>query len=110
MAPLARLAHIVLALLLVLPSAQVHACAPAASMMHDMAMPGMTGHGMPHHPMPAPTAHHDCLGCIAPIDIAVYRPVRLARAIAMRTAPPTDSPFFLTPVARPDPPPPRPIV
>ncbi len=103
-----RLLFGLFALLLILPSLQAHAHAPIAptETMHHMHMDGMAGHEMPQHHEQVP-ALHDCLGCIAPIDIAVYRPAELAGSAVGREIRPIDADLLLARASAPEPPPPR---
>lgn len=102
-----RLLRIFLAVLLALPATQAAShlpdAAPAHVTMHDMA-----GH---HHgqggPAPGRASHHDCIGCIAPIDIRLYRPVNTPILGMVRDERPSDAAFLLARNAAPEPPPPR---
>jgi len=88
-----RLLCALLTLLLALPAVQAAHCGPV---MDHGATPAMT-HGEAHRVMaredhePAPTAPgkqmaHDCIGCAAPIDTRVYRPVERLALIPGRPA------------------------
>ncbi len=106
-----------LVLLLAIPAMQGNAHpaeaipAPVAA-MHDMAAHGMARHDMTmhhgqRHDAPGHASHHDCIGCIAPIDISLYRPVRtpgLGPSRDMRVA---ATAFLLARASAPEPPPPR---
>jgi hypothetical protein len=63
------------------------------------------------HDGPAPHSpargHHDCLGCIAPLDIGTYRPARAPRLLFIRAGGPADTVGQLIGSAAPEPPPPR---
>lgn len=108
-----RLFRIFLAVLLALPATQAASHLPDAAPVHDMMMHDMMTHKMvgDRHdhgmPAPVPAAHHDCIGCIAPIDIRLYRPVStpiLGTALEARAA---DMTFLVARNAAPEPPPPR---
>lgn len=90
MAVFRRILLALLTLLLALPAMQANACAPVgepvemaesqANLAHDHHAAARNedshrGHG-PALPEPARTTpHHECIGCVPPIDIRVYRPV-----------------------------------
>jgi hypothetical protein len=102
-----------LVLLLVLPAVQPPACAAMAAPEPHM-MPDMASHAAPastpHH-QPAPLVHgHDCLGCIAPIDIGAYRPATTPRFLALEAAGPARSAAPSSRSPAPEPPPPRRLV
>ncbi len=110
-----RLLCTLLIVLLALPAMQARACAPepvaAHHMGHDMTAAahhaGMA-HGAAGHEAPAPTApHHDCIGCIAPIDRAFYRPVSAPAAGPSLHAEAMPPPLGLDHSRPPEPPPPR---
>lgn len=104
---------------LALPAVQAHACHPVAgnetaqdSAMSGMDMAGMPGHFMPDHHAPAhrPTPQsmlHDCLGCIAPLDIGVYRPAEGPSLTMSEGAGIAPAAFHLSRASAPEPPPPR---
>jgi hypothetical protein len=98
-----------LAMLLALPAVQVHACTTMSEPAHSAmaAMSSMAEHD--HVPAPlAPLADgHDCLGCIAPINVSFYQPVDAPRVMARRKSGPAGTPTLLTHRAAPEPPPPR---
>ncbi len=80
---------------------------------HDMAGHDMTGHDMAgHHQAPAhaPATHHDCIGCIAPLDIAVYRPARAPRLLPGLAHGPANAAFVLSGALAPEPRPPRNLI
>lgn len=103
-----RLFRIFLAVLLALPATQAASHLPDAAPVHEMMMHDMAGHHHGHGaPAPVPAAHHDCIGCIAPIDIRLYRPVSTPVLGTARDERPTDMAFLLTRNSAPEPPPPR---
>ena len=107
-----RLICALLTLLLALPAVQANACAPVTPAPHGMqAHDGHHGHYGHHGDEPAAPSSgakkHDCVGCIPPIDIAVYRPARepaLAFALIGKTV---EIRFDAALHAPPEPPPPR---
>ena len=104
-----------LLLLLALPAMQARAhqdgAAPGHAMAHEMAMHDMAMHHGDHREAPvapAPHAtHHDCIGCIAPIDIRLYRAAEEPQPKAGREPRPADIAFLLAGASAPEPPPPR---
>lgn len=103
-----RLVRLFLAVLLALPATQAASHMPDAALAHVM-MHDMAGH---HHGQGAPQTgrhqtHHDCIGCIAPIDIRLYRPVSTPILGTMLDERPADMAFSLVRNAAPEPPPPR---
>ncbi len=113
--PVKRLLRLLLVLLLALPAAQAGAhpeqTAPQPVIAgHDIhAMHMMHGHAMPERKAPphAPARHHDCIGCIAPIDIDFYRPASAPLSMRLREGLPTDTDWRLRHRGTPEPPPPR---
>jgi hypothetical protein len=104
------LARFLLLLLLALPAMQARAhqdgAAPGHAMAHEMAM--HHGHHRDTPAAPAPhAAQHDCIGCIAPIDIRLYCPAATPQPKAAREPRPADMAFLLTRTSAPEPPPPR---
>jgi len=110
-----RLLCLMLTLLLALPAVQARACSPdlghgttSVAMLH-----GEGDHGTHHTPAPQPepqSQKHDCLGCIAPIDLDSARPVdRLSFAIERATRSP-EGRFPANAGSPPEPPPPRILV
>ncbi len=105
-----------LTLLLALPAMQANACTPEASghAMHAHAslMPAAMAHhdhhgGAPEAPAPAPAkAHHDCIGCVAPIDITAYRPAERMMIAARDHSLPKPA-FLIGQNRSPEPRPPR---
>jgi hypothetical protein len=107
------LVRFLLLLLLALPGLQAGAheagTAPARVMaMHEMATMHHDHHGGPADaPLPAHAVHHDCLGCIAPIDVSLYRAASAPYLIVSRGSPPARTAYLLARVSAPEPPPPR---
>lgn len=100
---LQRLLFILFLAGLALPAMQAQACESPAAMAHNMPM-----HHAPAQPAPAPTAdHHDCIGCIAPLAIALYRPVSAPEFMAARHDAIRNSSDHARDTAAPEPPPPR---
>ena len=108
-----RLLGFLLALLLAIPAGMPHAqAAPQAPIAHAMAGHEMTMHHGHHRGTPSPSriVHHDCLGCIAPIDIRLYRPVVTPLRVASAEDRPADMAYLLASPSAPEPPPPRAFV
>lgn len=111
-APL-RLLCALLTLLLVLPAVQANACAPGNGAAHEAgehaAHQQATGHHQPgdHTPAKAPPAH-DCIGCVAPIDMRVYRPLARQDFSARETGRAAHYAALSDHQGAPDTPPPRP--
>lgn len=113
----ARLLSLFLALLLALPATQALAC-------QNGSMPGLAhvtdGHALHHgepHPAdgprddrPATVLHDDCLGCIAPIDVQIYRPIAAPELIPIVGARPGNKAGSYARAPAPELPPPRPLV
>ncbi|HEY1124986.1 MAG TPA: hypothetical protein VGE65_05095 [Sphingobium sp.] len=103
-----RLFRLLLALLLALPAAQAASHLPDTHPGHAKMLHDMTGHHHGHDvPVPAGTSHHDCIGCIAPLDIRLYRPVSTPTLETALDERPADMAFLLVRNAAPEPPPPR---
>lgn len=106
-----RLLSLMLICLLALPAVQARACAPDAG--HGAAQMAAMVHGEGHHGnhhAPAPPsepARHDCLGCIAPIDLDSYRPVQRLNFTLDRADRATSTTFPASLGSPPEPPPPR---
>jgi hypothetical protein len=102
--------RLIFVLMLAMPGVPARACDPAPVTTqhagHDMME--HQGH-FPSHKAPqrAPAAHHDCIGCIAPIDIRLYRPAAAPQPKATREPRPADMAFLLARAMAPEPPPPR---
>jgi hypothetical protein len=111
MSPTIRLLCALLTLALALPAAQARACAPDAAPAGHGAHVMVAGHGHTDHRAPAHQAParplHDCMGCIAPIDVGFYRPVDAPVMAALRLSGPAPTPALIHHVAAPEPPPPR---
>jgi hypothetical protein len=112
-----KLLGFLLALLLAIPAipAGPHQVdfAPA-SVAHDMAGHHMMMHHEHHDGTPAPSSthvvHHECVGCIAPIDVRLYRPVAQPQRPVSLQDRPANSAYLLTSVSAPETPPPRTFV
>lgn len=115
-----RLLCALLTLLLALPAMQANACAPASGgHAAHAAAPAHDGHGAhaasSHDPAPDPTPampspsepRHECVGCIPPIDVGVYRPVARLSFAVDRTEGPAQAGLPAGRRAPPEPPPPR---
>ena len=106
------LVRLLLLLMLALPAVQAGAHQPETApvmAMHDMAT--MHHHGAPADtPPPLHAVHHDCIGCIAPIDVSLYRPASEPNLIAVRRATPVTTAFPIARASAPEPPPPRVLV
>ena len=104
-----RLLRMLLALLLAIPAAQFGAHPADASPARMEVMHHMGGHHSHDRQMPdhAPASHHDCIGCIAPIDVGLYRPVSEPRSGVIPQPHPADAAFLLARATAPEPPPPR---
>jgi len=111
-----RLLCTLLVILLAIPAMQARACAPIAAEVGVAAPAHHAGHHMAHghhgggsdQQAPAPTSiHHDCIGCIAPIDRDFYRPVAVPTVMSLHHAGPVETPFRLYSMGAPEPPPPR---
>ncbi|MBT2185637.1 hypothetical protein [Sphingobium nicotianae] len=99
-----RLVWMLAMLLLALPAMQANACMPAA-IGHGARAPAMH-HG--HHKPQAPAAvHHDCIGCVAPIDTDTGRPVARLSYAWNRAPVSALATFSPNRAAPPEPPPPR---
>ena len=100
-----------LILLLALPAVQARACGP--EMAHGGAHVAATAHGAGHHgqhqaPAPQPDQpRHECVGCIAPINVAAYRAVKPVSFQLDRNGRSIDTPFPASIGSPPEPPPPR---
>jgi len=101
---LRRLLFTLMLACLALPAMEAKACEGQATATHAMPM-----HHAPEQQAPV-QQHHDCIGCIAPLNINLYRPVcapefgsgtpaRIHNVVA----------HFIAPAA-PEPPPPRSVV
>lgn len=98
-----RLVWMLVTLLLAIPAMQASACAPG-----PIGLTTTSHHGHHKQQAPAPTQpRHECIGCVAPIDIGTYRPVeRLSYALDRASFGPR-SPLPRSRDAPPEPPPPR---
>ena len=103
-----RLVWMLVMLLLALPAMQASACAPDQA-GHGAQQARAAHHG--HHKQqqaPAPSQpRHECIGCVAPIDIGTYRPVERLSYALDRAGRRTQSIIPASRNAPPDPPPPR---
>ena len=100
-----RLLCLLLVLLVALPAMQARACTP--DVRHGEAVSAHHGYGT-HHTPPAPVeARHDCLGCVAPIDVQAYRPAAALNPGFDLSAPGGETAFPAGLSAPPEPPPPR---
>ncbi|MBW6525294.1 hypothetical protein KZ813_00405 [Sphingomonas sp. RHCKR7] len=96
-----RLLVSILALLLALPASAAPACHEPAA-----AMSATTQHHGHRPTLPAPTATHDCLGCVPPLDLAGGTVASPWRAVA-RQRPPTRADMTAGALLIPLSPPPR---
>ncbi len=106
---LARLLLSLLLACLAFPAMAAPHCDPAPAMTRAHAA---QGHEAMHHrqaPAPAdsPSLHHDCIGCIAPIARAAYRPEQEPLYAALPVRPLTDTDGFARSSGAPETPPPR---
>jgi hypothetical protein len=108
-----RLLCALLTLLLAFPAMQANACAPLAQghAAHMTTAQDHDAHRGHHGQSPAQPAsgspRHDCMGCIPPIDVGVYRPVERLHIVFERRNNPVTA---IAPTGRsapPEPPPPR---
>jgi len=107
---MSRLLRLIFVLMLALPGVQARACDPAPAAAQHVGHEMMGHHGRIHGheaPQPVPAVHHDCIGCIAPIDIRLYRPAEAPQPRVAREPRPANITFALTPASAPEPPPPR---
>jgi hypothetical protein len=109
-----RLFCALLTLLLALPAMQARACSHISGpdvANHHAGMTQAQGAASHRHeapPAPAPAEmRHDCIGCIAPIDIGSYRPVERLRLLIDRSTTRPDPAALAGRPSPPEPPPPR---
>lgn len=105
---------LMLVVLLALPAVQARACGPemAHGGMQMAASTDGAGHhdGYGQHQAPAQQPdqpRHECVGCIAPINIAAYRAVERMSFLLDRNGRSIDTPFPASIGSPPEPPPPR---
>ncbi|MBO9671073.1 MAG: hypothetical protein J7485_11195 [Sphingobium sp.] len=106
---MARMFRILLVLLLAIPAAQLGAHPADAAPARMEAMHHMAGHHSHERQTPShvPAVHHDCIGCIAPIDVGLYRPVSQPFPDTRAEPRPANAAFLLARSTVPETPPPR---
>lgn len=96
---LRRLIFVLLLACLALPAMKAKACEGQTTAV---------AHTMPtHHTPDKPMPRHDCIGCIAPLDISLYRPISAPEFGAVSPVQIDNATASFIEPAAPEPPPPR---